>query len=40
MIVWSTRLCDQNVFNGMDNIIKEEGKQNCNEHTCTISKVF
>jgi hypothetical protein len=31
MIVWSTRLCDQNVFNGMGNIAKDGGKQNCNQ---------
>ncbi len=40
MIVWSTRLCDQNVFNGMGNIAKDEGKQNCNETHAQFQKFF
>jgi hypothetical protein len=32
LIVWSTRLCDQNVFYGMGNIFKDEGKQIIMKH--------
>ncbi len=40
MILWSTRLCGWNVFNGMGNIAKDEGKKNYNETHAQFQKFF
>lgn len=40
MIVWSTRLCDQNVFNGMGNIAEDEGNFFCNETHAQFQNFF